>query len=62
MRWKGPRTPHSSTYFPKRLPKVLREAVVQDRISYTQIGVREHMTEDLYGNSQTCRLVHLKRF
>lgn len=39
------------TYFPKCLAKILRKAVVQNRICYTQISVCQHMTENLYGNS-----------
>lgn len=50
------------TYFPKRLTKVLRKTIVQNRIGDTQVRVGENMTEDLYGDCQTCRLVQLQRF
>lgn len=50
-----------STYFAKCLAKVLREAVVQDRIGDAQVGVGEHMAEDLNGDSEARGLVQLER-
>lgn len=38
------------THFSKRLPKVFRETIIQNWVGNTQISVREHMREDLYGN------------
>lgn len=38
------------THFPKCLPKVLGKTIVQDWIGYTQISVRQNMTENLYGD------------
>lgn len=42
---------NTNTYFSKRLAKVLGKAVVENRICYTQINVRQHMTKYLYGDS-----------
>lgn len=49
------------THFPKGLPEVLREAIVQNWINKT-ISISQHMTKNLNWNGKSWFAIKLKTF